>query len=266
MKLPALLRVPTCRGPKAYDAGVSVPGGIPVPVKPLAAELTETLVEPDVLLIVSVSDLLPPDVGLKLTPIVHEAPGASVWPVQRFSAAGAVNWLSLVPPNETLEYLIFPMPVFVYVNVVGVLAMPRYPFPNELVSGLSDAEGATLVPLSETVPMVPTVSVPVRFPTVVGANATDIVQLAFAASVVAQVLLGCVNPVVVEIVPIVIDVVPEFDTVTSWVALVVPSCWLAKVTLVGERPVVAGAVGVTELDEPDAGPVPAEFVAVTVKV
>jgi hypothetical protein len=152
------------------------------------------------------------------------------------------------------------------VKVSPVLGVPRDSLPKLKESGLKVADGPTPVPDSDTVPIVPTLSVPSRPPVAVGAKATEIVQVEWAARLARQVLLGCVKLAVVLIVPIVSEVAPPFETVTGCVPLVVPTCSLPKDRLDGDRPVVDPAVGVTEFDGAEAGPVPAALVAVTVKV
>src|SRR5258706_12165002 len=109
------------------------------------------------------------------------------------------------------------------------------------------AAGAIPVPDSATVPLAPTVKVPVSAPVILGANATEIVHERPAAKVALHVLDGCVKLVVVVIVPTVIATVPELVRVTICVVLVVPTSCAAKVRLVGERPLTATFARVTAI-------------------
>ena len=88
----------------------------------------------------------------------------------------------------------------------------------------------------------------VSLPLAVGVNVTLIVQLAPAASELPQVLVWAkalaLAPVIATLVMLNVAV-PLFVRVTVEAALLVPTAWLLKETLVGER-LTAGAVPVPE--------------------
>jgi hypothetical protein len=113
VKVSAVLVVPTCWLPKFHDAGVRDTGTTPVPVRPLAFELTAKPSEPELAFTVTVADLLPADVGLKATVNVQEFPAVIVLPAHRLEAEGTVNWLGLAPPSATFETRMLPVPVLV---------------------------------------------------------------------------------------------------------------------------------------------------------
>src|SRR5262245_21022195 len=114
--------------------------------------------------------------------------------------------------------------------------------------------GATPVPLSPTVCGLPAaldemLTVAVRAPAAVGVNVTEIVQLAPAASVAGlsgQLLSWAKSPALAPASPmleITSGARPEFVNVTLCAALVVPTSWLPKPRLVGDR-LTAGVVPV----------------------
>src|SRR5262245_40520180 len=114
--------------------------------------------------------------------------------------------------------------------------------------------GATPVPLSPTVCGLPAaldemLTLAVRAPAAVGVNVTEIVQLAPAASVLGpsgQLLSWAKSPALAPASPmleITSGASPEFVNVTLCAALVVPTSWLPKPRLVGDR-LTAGVVPV----------------------
>jgi hypothetical protein len=88
-----------------------------------------------------------------------------------------------------------------------------------------------------------TVSRPVRVPVAVGLNVTDILQVAFGASVAPQLLVWTKSPEIVK--PSIASVaVPVFFKFTDFAPLVVPTFCPAKFRLVGERFATGVGVGV----------------------
>jgi hypothetical protein len=110
---------------------------------------------------------------------------------------------------------------------------------SEAVVIVSVAAAATPVPFSDTAcGLAAALSVieiePVGVPAAVGVKVTEMVQLAPAATLVPQVLVSAKLDEA-AILLIVRVAVPVFFKVTVWAALVVPTVWLAKVRLVGDK-------------------------------
>jgi hypothetical protein len=83
-----------------------------------------------------------------------------------------------------------------------------------------------------------------RLPVLVGLKITLIVQLAFAARDEGQVLVSEKSAVLVlAILMLVIDkdAFPVFVSVTTCEVLAMPTCWLPKLTLVGDKLTTAWA-------------------------
>jgi hypothetical protein len=98
-----------------------------------------------------------------------------------------------------------------------------------------------------------TLTLPLRVPTTVGAKVTEIVQLPPAATVEPHVLV-CAKSPDAAILVIVSAAVPPFDSVSAWVALVVPRDWPAKLNAAGLREACGapgdGVVGELEFEQP----------------
>jgi hypothetical protein len=114
--------------------------------------------------------------------------------------------------------------------------------PDELiVSELDDGDSVTVVPvpLRDTVCGEPEalsviVRLPLRVPPAVGANVTEMVQLAPTATLDPQVLVSAKSPeAAIDV--MLRAVVPLLVSVTVWAALVEPVFCAAKVRLVGEN-------------------------------
>ena len=108
------------------------------------------------------------------------------------------------------------------------------------VKSLPVPESATLCGLPGA--LLEMVMLPLREPPAIGAKVTLIVQLAAAATLVLHVLVcaksaGFVPPTVILV--IVSGALPVFVKVTRWAALLVPTFWVLKLRLVGDR-VAAG--------------------------
>ena len=108
---------------------------------------------------------------------------------------------------------------------------------------------------------------PNRVPAVVGKKMTLIVQYVPAASVVPQSLVWTKSPLATMLVML-SNALPVLVIVTVCVVLDVPTVCAANadIMLSDTAGTNAGATGDTLLDDADAGPVPAAFVAVTVNV
>ena len=86
----------------------------------------------------------------------------------------------------------------------------------------------------------------VRLPVAVGAKVTLIAQLAPAATELPQVVVSAKSPLLAPVIAILVtlnDTAPVLVNVTMRAALVVPTPWLPKLTLVGER-LIAGVAPV----------------------
>jgi len=115
------------------------------------------------------------------------------------------------------------------------------------LAGDNVTEGAVPLPLNDTLcglPLALSVMViaPLRVPTAVGVNITEIVQLAPTLRLFPQVFVWLKSPLARTLL-IVRVVVPELVSVTFWALLLVPTCCEAKVRLVGDKP-TPGAVPV----------------------
>jgi hypothetical protein len=132
-----------------------------------------------------------------------------------------------------------PMVVLANVSVLGekvAIGACEAPVPVRLTVAL-EVTALSVIP-----------SEAVRVPVAAGVNLTVIVQVAFTAIALAQVLVS-ENELasVPEMATLVIDklAVPVFFTVTAWVAAEAPSTVLAKVSEAGET-LATGAVTVTD--------------------
>jgi hypothetical protein len=94
---------------------------------------------------------------------------------------------------------------------------------------VNDAVCGLLVALSVTV------KVPLRVPLVVGSKKTPIEQLAPAASVLPQVLSGAKSAGVAVTLLMTSAVLAGLVKVTDWGKPEVPTYWLGKLTLVGDK-------------------------------
>jgi hypothetical protein len=113
------------------------------------------------------------------------------------------------------------------VNEPGVIptVIDTVPFPLKLiVCGLPEPDEVTVI-------------VPARVPVAVGLKVTDIVQVAFSASVVPQVVVRLKSPVAAEIdIPL---IAPLFAvSVITCAGLVVVTSWAPKTTVPGDMPIV----------------------------
>ena len=82
------------------------------------------------------------------------------------------------------------------------------------------------------------VRAPLKLPALAGVNVTLIVQLAPAATLVPQVLVWAKSPALVPLRVMLVMLrvaLPLLVRVTELAALVVPTAWLPKLRLVGER-------------------------------
>jgi hypothetical protein len=87
-----------------------------------------------------------------------------------------------------------------------------------------------------------------RAPVAAGVKVTLRVQLDPAATLVPQVFVWLKSPLFVPVIVMLVmlsDAVPVLDKVTTWAVLVVPSNWLPKDSVPGER-LSAGAVPVPD--------------------
>src|SRR5689334_18359024 len=94
-------------------------------------------------------------------------------------------------------------------------------------------------------------SVPVRAPATVGANVTEMLQLAPAATGAPHVFVALKSPVL-EMLLMVSGAVPEFVTVTTCAALTVPTGWPPKAILVFDRVTAGAPVGRLTFTVPSA--------------
>ena len=242
--------VPVLCDPKASDAGetemtgvaVTTPGPDRVTLAGDPAASWAMLIE---------AALAPSVVGVNVTPMVHEAAGAT----------GAVrNWLwwrmrPLLPPRVTPDTVRAAVPVLLTVIDCDAEVLARPWFPKASEAGETDATGAAAVP----VPVRPTLAgepaallaierLAVFAPTVVGAKATLTVQLALMTTV-AQVVPAIKNNAASAPVRVTPDTtrlaVPVLVSVTTCVGEVVVSAWLAKASDEAESD-AAGPMTVSE--------------------
>jgi len=146
------------------------------------------------------------------------------------------------------------------------------PLAMELVAGVTaiDTSVATVpVPVSETDCGLSTalsikVTAPGRVPVVVGVNVTETVQEAPTPSEPVQLLVWAKSPEATML-DSVVEAVPLFETVMVLAALVVPTVWLVKVRLEGEKEIPGTPVPVP-VKLTDCGVVAALSVMVMVPV
>lgn len=195
--------------------------------------------------------MLPPRdqtaVGVKVTVIVQEAPTA---------IAPAVQLLVCEKSPVAVTLLIVSGAVPVFVTVIGdaVLVLPTSTPAKLRLRGESVAAGATPVPLIAALCGLPValsviLTVDDRLPVLVGVKVTVIVQLAFAASEEGQVFVCEKSPVLPLdiLIPVIdSDAFPVFVSVIICGALAMPTCWLPKLRLVGDRLTTACACRRTE--------------------
>src|SRR4051812_9776367 len=226
-----VLAVLTATSPKA-----SVPvdrvavGCAPVPV---SATVCVEALPPESSLKVSVALLTVGALGLNVADVLQVAPAARV-PLQVFDPI--LKSAALVPPNATgvvaLKFSV-AAPVFFTVTVCGALVVPTCWGANVSVDALRlalDAGGAEPLPVSATFTTSPVVlvsdRVPVAFPSAVGLNVTDTVQVPSCAKFAPSQVL--VPPATTEKGPVaaaepsVSDGAPRSVIVTCWARLVVP--------------------------------------------
>jgi hypothetical protein len=129
----------------------------------------------------------------------------------------------------------------VTLTVFGSPVLSRPVLPKSRLVGVMVSSGTVPTPLSETL-CVPTLStmdrVPVRVPAAEGRNATEIVHEAPAARDPPQVCVWKKSPLA-EMLLMLSEAFPVFDSLTDWEALVVPFRWLPKVREDGDTFAVA---------------------------
>lgn len=169
-----------------------------------------------------------------------------------------VCWKSpaFAPATPMLAIARGPLPLFVSVVACAALVVPTACWPKAMLDGVSVTAPAAPapVPVSGTlcglVAALSLIVTPaVRLPPAAGEKVTEIVQVAFRASVdglsghvVVRAKSAAFVPVIAMLV-IVNTVVPEFVSVVDLAALVVPTPWEAKARLVGLN-VTAGLIPV----------------------
>ena len=120
--------------------------------------------------------------------------------------------------------------------------------------GLKLTTGAVPLPLKATVCGLPLalsvmVTPALRVPVAVGVKVTLIVQEALAASVLGQLLVWAKSPALVPVSAMLLMVrsaLPLLVNVTAWAVLVVLTCWLPKLRLVGLKLTAGAAMVVPE--------------------
>ena len=182
----------------------------------------------------SVPDWLPPEVGANFTLTVQDAPAASELP----QLPDWVNW----PETAIDEIVAAAEPGLETVTDCAAVVEPTASSPNARLVG----ETVRLLLPTTEFPLVPTrvivvglpgwllgmVRLPVVTPDPVGVKVTLTVQVESDARLVPQ-LLVCANPPVAEIEPIVAAAVAPFSTVTDWLALVDPEFTFGNVGMSG---------------------------------
>lgn len=233
-----------------YDAvcpGVTVDDGdvaeklksIPVPESGTVCGLTGALSE-----IVSVPVRAPATEGSKKTLIVQPTPGATVV-VQPFVAANSVAVLTPIIVSGA-------SPVLVRVTFWGKPVVPtNWSGKVRLVGERLTVGPSTPVPLRAiTCGLSPALSVIVIVPEIaplaVGMNVAAIMQLAPGATEAPQVVPGLEIPkfALAAILVILNGRLPLLFSVTVWAVLVVPTSWLAKERLAGDRLTIGAPVPV----------------------
>jgi hypothetical protein len=231
------LPVPTTWLPKVSDVGDRVKPGIPVPLSDRLAGTVATLAET-----VNVPVLAPVPIGVKLTVMLQLAPAAML-PMQGLLCVKS----PLVAPGgqvlmaEIVTALAVP---FVRVTVCGALLVPTTWLPKVSDDG-DRVRLPTPVPLSDTLAgtvatLADTVSVPVLAPVPIGVKLTVMLHEAPAASVPMHGLLCVKSPLVAPggqvLMALMVTAAPvPLARTTVWVALLVPTTWLPKVSDDGDR-------------------------------
>src|SRR5208282_4477116 len=148
---------------------------------------------------------------------------------------------------------------------VAEYAVPTTPTGSDV---LVIASPVTAVPVKDTccglaAALSVNVMLPVSVPAAVGVKVTEMVQLALAARLVPQVLVCAKLPVaampLIDRAP-----APVFFKVIVCAALVVPTVWLAKVRLVGEKLTAGVGAAAIVIDSGADAVCPAESVTVMV--
>jgi hypothetical protein len=172
---------------------------------------------------------VPVVLGLKATPIVHDAPAASVVPQPLLLTTKS-------PLAATLAMLSAAAVPLYKVAFCAELVVPTTCDPHVRLVGERLTTVAAPVPVNDVL-CVPaeseTVSVPVRVPAAVGLKATLMVHDAPAARLDVQVLLVMTKSPLTATPETVTAAAVPFFRVAFCAALVVPTSWLAKVRLVG---------------------------------
>lgn len=194
--------------------------------------------------------------GAKVTTIVQEFPGVTVAPAMQVLDPTVIKKSpGLAPTNVGVVRIDrFEVPMFCISTVMGDETPPRIWPPNPRLVGEKETIGNPVpVPDSGPVCGLPAalsvmLQLAERSPEAVGLNATLNAQVpAGMITAPVQVLPETENsealaPVVVTLPVITRFPTPVFVTVTLCVALVVPTFWLAKMRLVGEKE-IAGLGG-----------------------
>jgi hypothetical protein len=224
-----LLVVPTTSPPKFKLVGEKVTAGaawfVPVPLRPTVCGLPAAL---------SVTEIVP----LSVPVVVGENVTLIVQLLPAFSDEGQLLvWLKFVLA-VILEIVNAAVPEFVNVTGCDWLLVPTTWFPKVRLPVEKEIPGCVPVPDRETVcgpagALLVMEMVPLREPVFVGAKVTLIVQLLPAFNELPQVF---VSPKLALAAMLVMlrAALPEFVSVTGWLALVVPTTWLLKVRLPGE--------------------------------
>jgi hypothetical protein len=187
-------------------------------------------------------------VGAKVKAIVQLANAATGVEVEHVVLESSAN----SPLKLMAEIVNALVPVFASVTLCTALVVPTTWLPNVRLEGVRLTPGAVPVPerVTTLVPALLTKErLPLRVPVAVGVNVTPTAQLALGASGV-ETTQGVVapstakSPLAVKLVKF-RSLVPVFVTVTLWAAPVVPTTWLPKMSVAGERP-TAGATPVPE--------------------
>jgi hypothetical protein len=210
-------------------------GTVPVPVKATHCGDPAALS-----VIVRLAMRGPVAVGLNVTVTTQVDAGAMLLPTQ---VVVLVKSPLLAPPIFTALTVSGPVPLLVIVTVWLALAVVMFWLPNARLAVESVAPGTVPVPLSATAcgdvaALSAIVKLAERFPAIVGANVTVIVQVAAGAILLPMqvfVLLKSAPLVPATVTALTVNAAfPLLVIVIAWPALVVPIFWLANVRLTGE--------------------------------
>jgi len=191
-------------------------------------------------------DAAPPAVGVNVTATAQVAAAATGLDVEQVVPEVA---MAKGPETAIAVNVRLPLPELVRVTVWELLVVPTG---SDGKVGAADklTVGPVPVPLKLTVcglPLALSVSerLPERLPVALGVNVTLIAQLLPAATgaLVLQVVplaATAKSPVAAMLVKVK-DAVPVLVTVTALAALVVPTAWLPKLSVVGAREATAAA-------------------------